>query len=125
MGQEDCIDHLGAGNSRRNSINRSRYELQTTTIISCRTSPGFSKTRVVIPAPRMAGVSKARSRPIILTSSAPSRGTETNTSTANSTHEVGDGRRVLLIRIEGAKHGMSWHERVVQMAKSGEAARNR
>ena len=31
LGQEDCIDHLGEGNGRRNSINRRRYELQRTT----------------------------------------------------------------------------------------------
>src|SRR2546427_2650052 len=46
----------------------------------------ISKTKVVTPAPRVAGASKAKSRPIILISSAPSRGTRTSTSTANSAH---------------------------------------
>jgi hypothetical protein len=39
--------------------------------------------------------------------------------------EVGDARRVLLIRIEGAKHGMPRRDPVVEMAKSRETARNR
>jgi hypothetical protein len=43
----------------------------------------------------------------------------------NMSIEVGDGRRVLLIRIQGAKHGMPRREPVIEMAKSGEAARNR
>jgi hypothetical protein len=43
----------------------------------------------------------------------------------NMSIEVGNSRRVLLIRIEGAKHGMPRREPVVEMAKSGEAARNR
>jgi hypothetical protein len=48
-----------------------------------------------------------------------------NVGKTNMSIEVNDGRRVLLIRPEGAEHGMPRREPVVEMAKSGEATRNR
>jgi hypothetical protein len=44
---------------------------------------------------------------------------------ANMPVEVGDARRVFLIRTEYAENGMPLRENVVEMVSSGEAARNK